>query len=145
MFFERFFHLIRNLVRVHNRHLGIHRNVHVGKDLVTYPPSAHLVDTLDTAHMHRGVFNLTDYFGLDAIYHAVPDGDGRVFDNKENGNGDENADHRIDNRIARPHADHSQQNGETPPPESQFGFEVGDHASKSPHRARGRGPALRAR
>jgi hypothetical protein len=59
--------------------------------------------------MHGGVLDFRQNFWFDLVDQAVPDGDGRVFDDEKNGDGYGDTDQRINDRKSKPRRDHAHQ------------------------------------
>src|SRR6266487_2182641 len=76
------------------------------------PDFSHFFDSIDMLHR---VADFVDHIWLDAVEHSREDRFNRLPDDLHDGDGDEETDNRIGERIAEPDADCAEEHGQTCP------------------------------
>jgi len=108
-------YLPRDLVPFRDREAARHGDAELGVQAVTDPAGAHVRDPFDARNVTGGVADLVQRLGLHAAEDAKQDGSGRLPDEREDRHRDQDADHRVGEQVARPHAHRSDEHREARP------------------------------
>ena len=123
---QRVTHALGDIVPFGHGQLAVHDQVGAGDEAVPHPAHTHGLDLDDALDAGGRTLDVVDQLRIDRVHQAPEDGASSVAQDPQDGDGDDQADERVGQREAEPHADGRDDHGDRGEPVGACVQPVGD-------------------